>query len=77
MTERIQKTKQTQERATEEVAEDLPGKNEDAERLKAESDRINETIDDLLDEVDDMIADIEKEQSAEDFVSGFQQKGGQ
>ena len=50
---------------TETEVEELPGKSESGEALKAE-------LDDLLDEIDEVL-----ETNAEDFVKGYVQKGGQ
>lgn len=62
--EQIKKNSKTEKQSEKEV-EELPGKSESGEALKAE-------LDDLLDEIDDVL-----ETNAEDFVKGYVQKGGQ
>ena len=64
MAEQIQK-KKSEAKTEDVVAEDLPGKNEDAEALLAD-------MDDLLDEIDGVL-----EQNAEEFVKNYVQKGGE
>ena len=65
MPEREQKKKPAPQRHDEEVVEDAPGKSEQGEKIKAE-------LDDLLDEIDSVL-----EESAEDFVRSYVQKGGE
>jgi prokaryotic ubiquitin-like protein Pup len=65
MAEREQKKKPAPQRHDDEVVEDAPAKSEQGEKIKAE-------LDDLLDEIDSVL-----EESAEEFVRSYVQKGGQ
>jgi prokaryotic ubiquitin-like protein Pup len=65
MTEREQKKKPAPQRHEEEVTEDAPASTEKGEKIKAE-------LDDLLDEIDSVL-----EESAEEFVRSYVQKGGE
>ena len=65
MAEREQKKKPAPQRHDEEVVDDAPQKSEQGEKIKAE-------LDDLLDEIDSVL-----EESAEDFVRSYVQKGGE
>lgn len=65
MAEQIQKTHTEQAPAEKVDTPVIPSKNVDAEKVKAD-------IDALLDEIDEVL-----EESAQDFVDGFVQRGGQ
>ena len=65
MAEREQVKKEKTTRETDEVEEEAPASNKNAEELKAE-------LDDLLDEIDEVL-----ESNAEDFVKSYVQKGGE
>jgi ubiquitin-like protein Pup len=65
MAEREQKKKPAPQRHDEETVEDAPGTSEKGEKIKAE-------LDDLLDEIDSVL-----EESAEEFVRSYVQKGGE
>ncbi|HYD09165.1 MAG TPA: ubiquitin-like protein Pup [Acidimicrobiales bacterium] len=65
MAEREQKRKPAPQRRDEESVEDAPATSEKGEKIKAE-------LDDLLDEIDEVL-----EESAEEFVRSYVQKGGQ
>ena len=65
MAEREQKKRPAPQRHDEETIEDAPGKSEQGEKIKAE-------LDDLLDEIDSVL-----EESAEEFVRSYVQKGGE
>ena len=65
MAEREQKRKPAPQRREGESVEDAPATSEKGEKIKAE-------LDDLLDEIDEVL-----EESAEDFVRSYVQKGGQ
>jgi prokaryotic ubiquitin-like protein Pup len=65
MAEREQKRKPAPQRQDTEISEDAPATSEKGEKIKAE-------LDDLLDEIDEVL-----EESAEEFVRGYVQKGGE
>jgi ubiquitin-like protein Pup len=65
MAEREQKRRPAPQKHDDEVVEDAPATSEKGEKIKAE-------LDDLLDEIDSVL-----EESAEEFVRGYVQKGGQ
>ena len=65
MAEREQKKKPAPQRHDDEVVEDAPATSEKGEKIKAE-------LDDLLDEIDSVL-----EESAEEFVRSYVQKGGE
>lgn len=64
MSERIQKTKEVQEREAE--VEEAPG------AVAADNSETLQITDDLLDEIDSVL-----EVNAEEFIKSFRQKGGQ
>ena len=64
MAEREQKRKQPSQR-NEAATEDVPTKNKQGDKLKAE-------LDELLDEIDEVL-----DANAEDFVRSYVQKGGE
>jgi len=65
MAEREQKKKPAPQRQDDEAVEDAPATSEKGEKIKAE-------LDDLLDEIDSVL-----EESAEEFVRSYVQKGGE
>ena len=65
MAERELKKKQQTTERTDEAVEDVPAASATGEKLKAE-------LDDLLDEIDEVLED-----SAEEFVRNYVQKGGE
>ena len=65
MTERELKKKQAGTERTDEAVEDVPATSASGEKLKAE-------LDDLLDEIEEVLED-----TAEEFVRNYVQKGGE